>query len=201
MPPFFTSTYRPSQPLSSDLSLIPRLQNPYSERDKLFGIKPLPSFNKVPQPFNAAPNLYAQQNSDLIETVSTNLHVYPSKTEQISVSKVGPSIKRNGQPQIDVPLASNNIREIDPFDSKIDRFAIDANVKQRQRIVLPMNLANAPLESFLRRIDPVRQNRPVVSVGTQPVHANTRYLGSDLNSQSTTTTLTPLVQGLIRRNV
>jgi hypothetical protein len=89
-----------------------------------------------------------------------------------------------------VPLA--NDREIGRFDTNVNRFASDSEIQQRQRIVLPMDLANAPMDSFLRRMEPNQESRPVVSVGTQSANANTRILTSDtVQERVPTTTAAP----------
>lgn len=147
------------------------------------------------------PAVFAQQNQQHINTgvieTSKDLHIYPAKIDHAFVGGVGGPIQHNNNPRIDVPLTpAKNQREIDRFDTTLNRFASDTEVQQRQRIVLPADLANAPLESFLRRIDPHQQTRPVVSVATQSANANTHYLVSDVKIESPTTTqITPLGQG------
>lgn len=124
------------------------------------------------------------------------MHVYPAKVDHGIIGAVGAPLQHN--PQIDVPLVPNkNEREIDRFDTNLNRFASDSEIQQKQRFVLPMNFANAPLESFLRRVEPPRQ-RPVVSVGTQPANANTRILTSDVKFEEPSTTMrAPLGQGIL----
>lgn len=132
----------------------------------------------------------------MIETVSKDLHVYPAKIDHEFVGATG---TQNNRPQIDIPLTPNKVeKEIGRFDTNMNRFTNDNDVKQRQRIVLPMDLANAPMESFLRRVDPHQQAKPVVSVGTQSANANTQFLTSDIsvNEHETITIRTPLQQGI-----
>ncbi|KAI6184559.1 hypothetical protein M3Y97_00609400 [Aphelenchoides bicaudatus] len=204
VPSYQTTTFRPSQQLSSDLSRIPKTAqaNPYSERDKLFGIKPLVD-PRANQPFNVSPNLFNQQafgfSNFSTTTMFTNLfnghlHVYPAKVDHVAVGAVGAPIQHNTRPQIEVPLTPIKTDwEIARFETNLNRFASDSDVQQKQRFVLPMDLANAPIESFLRRIEP---NKPAVIVRTQSANANTRILTSNINFEERPTTMrTPLGQG------
>lgn len=160
-----------------------------------------------------------QPNGHQIIEISTDLQIYPTKADYALVNAVGSPIQQrnnSGQPRVDVPVVPlKHSREIDRFDTNIGRFTSvtldsftaaiqhfqDSNVQQVHRVVLPMDLANAPLESFLRRVDPNQMNRPVVSVGTQSANANTIILTSNTNTDDDrpASTIIPRGQGTVYR--
>ncbi|KAI6234093.1 hypothetical protein M3Y99_00843300 [Aphelenchoides fujianensis] len=177
-PPFVPPAEPPAPRLDADLSAFGQ-SAAFSDRNRLFGINAPPPPPRTPdwaRPYGGQLGHFPPPNGPMIATVSSDLHVVaPGRPVQNVHGNGGFVAPPNAQ--IDFSFGGQSApREIGAFDTQVDRFASDRDVNNRQRVVLPPNLANAPMDSFLRRLVPDQKVRPVVPVGTQPADANTRIL-------------------------
>ncbi|KAI6179211.1 hypothetical protein M3Y98_00585900 [Aphelenchoides besseyi] len=197
-PPYSPPAQRPVESFDVDLSSRDSSAfSPFSDRNRLFGINPPSQQNYMRPVDTAVGQIYKSANSPRIETVSSDLHVsLPNRpVKQIqSMNAYAPNYDKGHQ--VDIPMGFGAPREIGRFDTNVDRFATDEQFPQKQRVFLPAELANAPMDAFLRRLEPNQQVRPVV--GTQPANANTRILiAPELTKppQTTTSSSVPFGQG------